>query len=416
VAGLPIISPRVSTTSGRPSLGDQTARLAIGRGGAALCSAIWFIVAARELTLDAFGSLALLLSLGLMFSIVTDLGLSSVLADEVAVRPAVARAATRTVIATRLRLSLVSAVLTGGAYAVAGGHDPVAVSVLFAISIFATAVYSSFNAVFRAQHAAGIEGLNEVASRALLLLGGGAALRAGAGLVGAVGAYALVDVASMVVLAFVFRRRTRDAAAPVSSDRLSLRRAAPLGGAGVVGTVYSRLDTWLVALIKGDAAVARYGAAYRCFDALLLPATAVASLSIPHTAGLELRELRGRLSRLALLATALTVPIALLALVFASPVLTTLFGDDFAAAAPALRVLAVAAVPSAVVLSLLPPIALRSARAVIALGVALVANLTANLIVIPAYGGLGAAWTTLGCQVALAAWLIIETRRLGAVR
>jgi O-antigen/teichoic acid export membrane protein len=140
----------------------------------------------------------------------------------------------------------------------------------------------------------------------------------------------------------------------------------------------------------------------------------VGSLSIPHTAGFEPGELRRRLLRLTLLAMVLTAPIAVGALVFAEPLLEGLFGNEYAAGAPALRVLAIAALPSAVVLALLTPVALRSARAVAALGVALVANLAANLIVIPEHGGLGAAWTTLGCQLLLAVWLVLEARRLSA--
>lgn len=400
-------------SSGR-HLVSQSGALATGRIGAACLSAVWFVVAARHLSLAEFGSLALLLSLGLMLTIVADLGLSMLLSGAVAARPDVARDATLLVIRKRLPWAALAATVTGLAYAVAGGREALAVSLLFGISTIATAVYSSFTATFRAQRHAAYDGANELVSRVVVLGCGWAVLQAGGGLVGAVATYAAVDVGSLVVLSFVFVSSTRGRHGHVDPEALSLRRAATLGGAGVVGTVYSRLDTWLVALLRGDTAVARYGAAYRVFDGLLLPATAVSALSIPHVSGSEGFELRRRLMRLASLATITTLPLALGAFAFSDELLDLVFGGKYAASSGALQILAIAAIPSAVVLALLPPIALRSVRAVVALGVALVANLVANLLLVPSYAGTGAAWATLGCQLLLAGWLIGESGRLCA--
>jgi O-antigen/teichoic acid export membrane protein len=392
----------------------QVAALGTGRLVAAGVSAVWLMVAARELTLGAFGSLVLLLSLGLTLSVLSDLGVSSLLIEAIHRHPGASRRATRIVLRTRVRLTAAAALVVAVLYGIAGGRQPVAIGALFAVSMLATACYSTFAAVFRGRHHAGIEGWNEAVSRVVLLAIGWSVLAGGGGLLGAVVVYTAVDVASLIVLALFFARMTRGEDDPIAPELLGLRRAASFGGAGVVGSVYSRLDIWVLALLVGEVAVARYGASYRIFDGVLLPAVAVASLSIPHVAGQAGRHLADGLVRLARMALVLTVPVAVFTFAFAGSLLELLFGRQYGDAAGILRILAVAAIPSAIVVSVLPPVALRSARAVVALGLALGTNLVANLALIPELGGEGAAWTTLGCQALLAAWLLGEVRRLRA--
>ena len=399
-----------STRSGFVS---QASWLAVGRVVAAGVSAAWFVIAARSLSLGEFGSLALLLGLGMMMSIVTDLGLSGMLTDVVASDSRCARSAARVVIRKRMLLSMIAAVLTAVAYVTAGGQGSWAVPALFAISTFATAAYSTYTAAFRALGHAGYEGTNEACSRLLLLLAGGCVVLLGGGsLLAIVAAYVAVDVASLLVLGLVFARTTAAEGPDVDARQFGLRAVRSLAAAGIVSTFYFRVDTWLLALVKGDRVVGRYAAAYRCFDALLLPALAVSSLSIPHTAGLEGEALRRRLVNLGAFAAAVTAPLALAAFVGADWLVTLVFGAKFAPAATALQILAVGSVITAVTSSVLPPLALRSGRVAIALGCSLALNVAANLLVIPSYGASGAASVTVGSELLLCIWLAAELRKL----
>ena len=394
------------------SLRSQTARLAAGRVLAAGVSAAWFIVAARQLSVPDFGSLALLLGIGLMLAVLADAGLSNLLADVVATTPRSARHATWHIVKIRLALAVPTSAAIVGAYLVAGGGGSWTVPAVFAISIFASTVYSSFGAVFRATGRAGIDGANEVVSRLFVLAVGWLVLVSGGGLLGAVAVYSAADVLSAVVMGIVFWVVTSHPPEPVPPGALALRRAGPLGITNVLGNIYYRLDLWLLALIKSQRSVARYSAAYRIFDGFLLPATAVAALSVPHTSQLEGRDLVRRLERLALLAFLTSIPGTIVGLVFAEPLLRLIFGAPYGAAAESFRILLVAVPVSACVLALLPPIALRSARTIAMMAVALVVNLVANLVLIPGYGANGAALATLAGQVLLLAMLAGEMRRL----
>jgi O-antigen/teichoic acid export membrane protein len=402
----------VADGPGRARTSSQAFWLGSGRIAAALVSAAWFVVLARSLSLDDFGSLALLLSLGLMMSIVTDLGLSGLLADAVALKPECARAATRVVIRKRLGLAAIASALTAILYVLAGGDGSWAVPAIFAVSTFASAVYSTFTAVFRAVGHAGYEGLNEFGSRVVVLGLGAAVLASGGGLIPVVTVYAVVDILSMVMLGWVFAASI-DGQQHTAMPKLGLREARSLGAAGIVSMFYFRVDSWILAMIKGNEVVGRYAVAYRCFDALLIPALAVASLGIPHTAGLQGRQFRDKLLSLCGLSVAITIPFSVALVVGAEPFLDLAFGARYAVAADPLRVLAVGAVLTAATASLMPPLALRSARVAWVLLGSLTLNVVVNLIAIPSYGAMGAALATVGCELVLLIWLAFEVRAIG---
>ncbi|MDQ6796400.1 MAG: hypothetical protein M3011_00005, partial [Actinomycetota bacterium] len=111
-----------------------------------------------------------------------------------------------------------------------------------------------------------------------------------------------------------------------------------------------------------------------------------------------------------------TIPLALAGVLFARPAMQVLFGAQFGQAAGLLRLLLVAAVPSAVVI-VVAPLAFLRGRAVAVRGflVMLVADVGLNLALIPAMGSAGSALATLACQVVLAGWLWRTVLRLPPV-
>ena len=320
--------------------GSQASWLAAGRIDRGAISAVWFVVLARALSLDEFGSLALLLSLGLMMAVLPTSGsrVSSPISSRSS--PRVPDRERASFLKQRIALSFVASWLTGVAFVLATDASNWAVPVVFAVSTFANAVYSTYSAVFRATGHAGYEAANEVASRLLLLVVGGAVvLLLGGSLLAVVGVYAAVDLLSLLVLSIVFLRSTRPDDTSFDPQVLSLRSARTLAAAGIVSTFYFRIDTWLLAMIKGERTIGRYAAAYRFFDALLLPMMAVSALSIPYTTGLHGRALYDRLKHISLFAAGVTLPFAAGVFIFAEPIMRIVFGARYVDAVPALRLL-----------------------------------------------------------------------------
>lgn len=390
--------------------------LAGGRVAAAAISAAWLLVAARRLPMVTYGDLLLLLGLGLLLFVVNDFGLPLALTDTVARQPNVARSALVAVLARRLGLGFLSAVLVVLAYVAASGSPDLVAAGVFCVSVLATAVYSTAAAVFRASGRVRAEATNEVVSRVFVIVAGSWWLTHGGGLRAAVAVYAIADLTSAVVLTAMALRATAGAVEPVDTGRFALGHMAPVAVATGLGVLYFRVDLWLLALLRGAGDVARYGSAYRVLDGLLLIATAVAALSVTAVVRADAGQQRRVIGRLVKLSLLVTAPFAAIGVVFARPVMGVLFGAQYGQAAGLLRLLLLAAVPSAVVIVVAPLAFLRGrAAAVRGFLVMLVADVGLNLALIPAMGPMGSALATLVCQVVLAGWLWWSVLRWSAL-
>jgi O-antigen/teichoic acid export membrane protein len=198
---------------------------------------------------------------------------------------------------------------------------------------------------------------------------------------------------------------------------VSFRATAPLALVMVTHVVYWRLDTYLVGLIRGASAAGLYGAAYRFLDGALIPAAAVGSVILAHTAGLTNARVSHDTRRYALIAVLLTVPLIAVGAAIAPTALRDLFGPVFSHASTTAIILLVSAAPGAVVAAYGPVAGLvnRGAFAVGAL-LALVLNAVANLVVVPPFGLPGAAWVNAGSQLFLALWVVQLVRRRAQAR
>ena len=310
-----------------------------------------------------------------------------------------------------LRLQLLG--LAGGrvaaAYLVAASDRSPLVPLVFSASVLATTAYTSAYAALRATGQVGPEVVNEVVSRlAVLALGTAWLARGRGGLLAAVTVYAAADVVSALALGAQARRRlARSEPAPDVRAPLALRAVAPLAIYAVLGTIYYKVDVWLLGLLRGSSTVAPYAAAYRLVDGLLLPAGALAALVVPRLARAGADDRRREVHRLAAVAVGLVTPAALGAAVLARPLMGLVFGGRYRAGAGALAVLTASVAPGAAVLVLSQGAAVVArSRLALVTAVSLAANVALNCMLIPLAGALGAAWATLVSQCLLAALLL----------
>ena len=394
-------------TQVRPAVAGLVAKLTGGRAFASVLNAIWLVIAARYLGVESFGRLVLLLSLSALVNVVNDFGLPSALTDLVARDREAARSALGHVILRRLGLGVLSAILLVAAYALVEGGEDLTPALLFAVSVLATTVYTSAAALLRGLRNVTAEAVNEFVSRGVVLAIGTAVVVNGGDLRVVALVYASVDLGSALVLAPIAYRRTSGAVEREPLEALRIRRLAPVALAAALGVMYMRIDVWLLAGLADNREVAYYASSYRFLDALLLPAYALGTMLLAAAAdrtgadriNVIRRSLRG--------ITAITAPIAILLAVLARPALSVAFGSSFAPAAPMLRLLALAAIPSATVAVLAPSAFLRGrSRAVVVFGGALTAEVLLDVALIPVFGGRATAAVTLLCQCVLAAALI----------
>jgi O-antigen/teichoic acid export membrane protein len=185
-----------------------------------------------------------------------------------------------------------------------------------------------------------------------------------------------------------------------------LRVGVAVGAAGILVTLYVRLDQILVLEISGRHQAGLYAAAYRVLEQVQFIPSAVMTTLFPLIASsyptdqVRVRSLLQQAGEYLALAS---LPILGFTIVANHPIVTLLFGSSFSGAGPALPILMAAFVSisfgylagSMVVILELQ----RRFLAYAAFG--LVLNVVLNLILIPRYGFLAAAWITLATEVAV---------------
>lgn len=204
--------------------------------------------------------------------------------------------------------------------------------------------------------------------------------------------------------------------------RPMLRVGLGLGLAGILVTLYVRLDQILVFKLAGSRQAGLYAADYRLLDQIQFIPSSVMTTLFPLIAAAypaNRERVRALLQTTAEYLTMASLPILAFTTVAARPIVTFLFGgEQFAAAAPALPVLAGAFVSisfgylvgNMVVVLELQRVFVRNAA------IGLVLNVALNVALIPRYGFQAAAWTTLATEVTVMSLSMREVLRALAIR
>jgi O-antigen/teichoic acid export membrane protein len=183
-----------------------------------------------------------------------------------------------------------------------------------------------------------------------------------------------------------------------------LRVGFGVGIAGILVTSYVKLDQILVLELAGARQAGLYGAAYRVLDQVQFIPDSVMTTLYPLIASCypsNLPRVRDLLQLAAEYLAMASFPILVFTIVAARPIASLLFGAKFIGAAPALPILMAAFVSisfgylagSMVVILELQNRFVRYA----AIGLAL--NATLNVLLIPRYGFIAAAWITLLTEI-----------------
>jgi O-antigen/teichoic acid export membrane protein len=202
--------------------------------------------------------------------------------------------------------------------------------------------------------------------------------------------------------------------------RPMLRVGLGLGAAGILVTLYVKLDQILVFKIAGSHQAGLYGADYRLLDQIQFIPTSVMTTLFPLIAAAyphNRDRVRNLLQMSAEYLTMASLPILAFTIVAADPIVTLLFGKQFGPAAPALPILAGAFVSisfgylvgNMVVILEIQRQFLRYAA------IGLVLNAVLNVLFIPRYGFLAAAWITLLTEVtvmSLSMRRVLQTLRM----
>jgi O-antigen/teichoic acid export membrane protein len=261
----------------------------------------------------------------------------------------------------------------------------------------------------------------EVLRNLLTLAGMAVLVLAGAGLLPFFGVQVVVAAVLIPVTLFLARVGLRFASGIERAAIAGLlRETLPLAVAFAMSVVYIRVLMVLVSLLSNDVETGLFGTSFRIFELLLALPALVLSVALPllSVAGDEDESrLRSALQSMTeaslLIATLLVVGIVILA----DPGIRLVGGEEYAGAAPVLRIQSLALIPLFLVQTWqLGLIAGRAQRALaVANGLALAVVLVLGVALVPAGGADAAAWVAVAAESALALflWIALEKMRPG---
>ncbi|RKQ91782.1 O-antigen/teichoic acid export membrane protein [Solirubrobacter pauli] len=375
-----------------------------------LASLGFYVVMARVLGEQGFGAYTFALSLAQLTTVFAGFGIDEWMARTIARDPKTAPRLMTDALVAKSAFGVAGCVAAVVFAVVAGYSGEVQLTVAFlALGALVELYMNIFNATFQ-----GLDDLRWPAAatmleRASIGIIGIVALLAGAGIVVVAAIYlACALAATALVMVRLAAIGVRPAPSPSAARALGLvKMTFTIGLTVLLNTALFRVDTVLLSLIKDDAAVGFYGAAYRLLESPLFVAYGMTAALLPalsrasRTSAPPLRDLVETGLKLILCALA---PIGTAFAVLAEPIVDVVYGPDYADAVAAVRLLGGAAALYGVgYFGAFVLIAQGRQRILpqITAGV-LVLNVVLNLVLIPAWSFRGAALVTSLSELLLA--------------
>jgi len=387
------------------------------------CSAglllVLLTIAGRFLTAADYGRFSYALALTTIVETIMDLGLSQITVRSVARDKTSADRLFPHVLGVKLVWVAIGLGLLG-VLAPILRSDPMLVRLCYALGI-SSAVRSyllTARGLLQGLQRFDLEALAVVSDRLLLLVAGSLALWAGYGLFGLAAAFVLSRLVMLAAMQPLLRRVvTRVLPAFDKQSWREIQAAAlPLGFFMIALNTYAYVDTVILGLMRTDAEVGWYAAAYRVYEGLTYAPSILAAVLTPRLSYLFAHDRaahRSLLTRSLLVSVALAALLGGLAALGASPIVTLLFGARYAAGARPLQILAAGAL-FVFITWILHAAAISTnldRRLLLTTVIGLGTNVALNIALIPRYGISGAAWATVLAEGLTVLLLLIQIER-----
>jgi O-antigen/teichoic acid export membrane protein len=399
-APAPGSTPAPLSLGRRRIVGDIGIQVVV-RAGNLMLGVVVTLIVVRGLGVRGFGQWSTLLAIAQITTSFGDLGLTQV---------AVSRAASDrdsepqwlgALLGMRLLLSVPICLLELAAMLAVAPNGRVAVAGVLLASMAFVGAAGSLSAAFQVRVRNDLTML-VLTVNSIVWTGGAAIVAAFTSDVRAFAAVFLLSnlLSTALTVALVLRTTSVRLAGARAFWAPMLRIGAVLGAAGIIVTVYVRLDQVLVLTFAGSRQAGLYAAAYRILDqAQFVPGSVMATLfpliaaaypgNLPRVRRL-LQTSADYLSMGSLGAVAFTV-------VTAKSVMVLLFGSGFAASSTALPILmgAFVSISFGYLVGNMVVILGLQRRYLVYAAVGLIVNVALNVALIPPYGFQAAAWVTL---------------------
>ncbi|RJQ25093.1 flippase [Candidatus Parcubacteria bacterium] len=386
---------------------SNSAWLFFAQGIVKVIAFFYTIFLARSLGIDGFGFYVTALAYFSLISSFADFGFNRYLIREGAKNPDKLPDFIRSTALTRL--STTTLLLIIFAFWLTFFDQNITrtnLSILAVLAVLPQAVSFTFDAALIARQNLRLSALSILGLSLTTTFTGVLLISKGYGVFGGVLALIFGQLVYMAILYFMLSLARVPLFKGVSGESIKavLKGSLPYGILGILGLLYFRIDTLMISYIKGVEQAGLYGAAYRFLEALIFIPSALATAMFPVLAKLHDNDIKRvkemYFSALKILGF-LSLPIVLGYYLILPTVIQTLL-PDYLPSIQAVLILALAIpfiflhVPGALVLISSE----RFLKSVIILSVfTLSFNIITNLIFIPSFGFIGAAYTTVASEI-----------------
>jgi O-antigen/teichoic acid export membrane protein len=392
-------------------------------GGSTLLLAVLGAVVIRLITTRVgpthYGDFVVALVFVSTVMLLTDLGITSITARDIARSPKEAGVILGQNLGLRLVLSAMIVplvILTGFVvYRPAPLRWSIALIALSVpFNVLMTLALSYYGASIRNYLVSGIAIVQQV----LYVAGVAIALATGQGIVGCSASYLISTAVASVIAFFAVRREVPfKPMFDLHRWRQILALSASLGAIQLINVLYLKADTLLLSKMASARAVGFYGVAYNFTNVILLVPTLVATSVMPLLATSAGERFAHLVRRMEHTLAVFGVVSVVLAVLFAHQAVAILSGQQFQGAATPLKLLALSCYFSflCTALGYAAVACNRHHRMIIVSAVGLALNVVLNVVLIPRYGINGAATATLISEfIALVGVRIVYARDIGS--
>lgn len=360
------------------------------------------IYSVRYLGTDEFGILSLAFALTGIFSVFTDLGLTNITVREVARDKSSEKKYISNIISMKMILAVVTFLLIVLSVKLIG-YSPVIANTVYilAFSVIVTAFSGIFQSIFQAYEIMEYISIGNIINSFTIFVGVLLAVHYQSDVL----VFAFVYLISSIILLFynLIIYYWKFSLLKVSFDaefsKEILIKALPLSIAFIFGTVHFRVDTIILSIFQGAAAVGIYNASYKLMEALtVLPIIYTTSI-FPVLSRLHLTSkdsLKISYERSFKYLIVISLPIAVGTTLLAPDIVMYLYGSAFSQSIFALQI--VIWVIPVIFLNYLFGVVITSINKqnvfIKAMFVAMIVNIILNLILIPWLSYIGAAIVT----------------------
>lgn len=399
------------------AIARNTAWLMIATFGQKVVSFLAFYIIARLVGPTVTGKYFYAVSITSIFVVLADFGLTPVIVRELAANEERGKAFFAR--ALQLKAFLLPLAVVGAlAYAtlVRAEPDVFAAVVVACFVLMADSISLIFYGALRGKQDLRFEAAGMLICQIATAISSVLILRAGGGVRGLVVALLIGSIWNLGwSITHAIRRHATPSGAHLVSIKLLLRAALPFGLAGLFVKIYSYADSLLLRQYFGHETVGQYAIAYKLTYALqFLPLTFVAALypamSSDFAAG-DTQKLRNSLQNGMRLMMLVSVPLSAVLASLAGPIITTFYGAPYQAAIAPMKVLPWVLIPIFLdfPIGALLNATQRSSLKTFAMGITMVLNVLLNLVLVPSYGPVGAAYAALisfWVLLALGIWFV----------